>query len=326
MSLKDLTPLDKLYLWISKNNKARLQYVQPREVANEIDITEKEADDLLSSLVDKGQATRYFIFKCSSEYCQEEIVIDSDLIENRAECELCNKTFVPKENVKNLKYIAYEIYKEKNTSNIGEMDYKSKYFDKSDCGKADEVERKLQVVDNISAEVIPFKKGNDYKIFISHNEKDKGIASKLVKLISDIGVKRSSENIFCSSYPGLGVPVGKTIPQYIREEINGNVIVLMLFSENYYSSAASLCEMGAVWVNSKESIPVIIPPFNFEGIKGFVENNSGVYLTNKQHLNEFRNTIREKFNITKNDSESWEMDRDDFIESVKVITDKTIDS
>lgn len=324
MSLTDLTNLDKLSIWISKNNKARLQYVQPREVANEIEVSEEEADSLLSSLVDKGQATRYFIFKCAGEYCQEEIVIDNDEIEEKTECEICNKTFLPKENKNNFKYIAYEIYKEKNIFDIGEMDYKSKYFGKTDCNKADDMDRKLQVVDNIGAGVIQFKNRNDYKIFISHNEKDKDIASKLVKLISDIGVKRSSENIFCSSYPGLGVPVGKTIPQYIREEIKGNVIVLMLFSDNYYSSAASLCEMGAVWVNSKESIPVIIPPFNFEGIKGFVENNSGVYLTNKQHLNEFRNTIREKFNITKNDLESWEMDRDDFIEGIKVIIGKTI--
>ena len=329
MSLKDLTNLDKISIWISKNNRARLQYVQPREVANEIDVTEEEADSLLSSLVDKGQATRYFIFKCAGEYCQEEIVIDNDEIEEKTECEICNKTFLPKENKNNFKYIAYEIYKEKNTSNIGEVDYKSKYFGKTDCSKLDETERKLQVVDNTSAEVIPFKKENNYKIFISHNEKDSDLANIIIDLLEDLGVDSdgSEGKIFCSSALGRGVSIGDDIFKVIKDKFDENIIVLFLFTPNFYKSPACMCEMGATWIKVKEFVPLLIEPMDFSDIKGIINTNiKGFCLNNYSRFAELTDYFISKFQLEEPGIKKYEKIKEKYTKGIEIyIANRVVD-
>ena len=161
------------------------------------------------------------------------------------------------------------------------------------------------------------------KIFISHCQKDESVVRRLIKFLGDIGVPRDKEHIFCSSYTGLGVIVGEKISEYIKNEFDDDIIVLFIFTENYFKSAPCLCEMGATWIKTKEHIPIIIPPFEFEGIKGFIDRDvKGINIINSSDLYELKKKIESIYDIEPN-WDNWETDRDDFIDLVKNIINNT---
>lgn len=329
MKSKGLTDLDKLTIWIENNNNARLKYVEPRSLAKEMDVTEERADELLSSLVDKGQAIRYFIFECPGEFCQEEILVESDDINKKTDCDLCNSVFIPFEERENLKYIAYEIYKKNNNFQMKEVDYKSKYLGVNKSSKSSEYEIK-----NIkSAEVIPFKKenenkeSNDYKIFISHNEKDSNLANIIIDLLEDLGVDSDGNEgkIFCSSALGRGCSIGDDIFEVIKDKFDENIIVLFLFTPNFYKSPACMCEMGATWVKVKEFVPLIIEPMEFPYIKGIINTNiKGFDLSNYNKFSELTDYFIKKFELEEPRNKKYEKIKEKYMKAIELYKDSKI--
>lgn len=86
------------------------------------------------------------------------------------------------------------------------------------------------------------------KIFISHASADKGFVERIVDLLIDLGVRE--DQIFCSSVPGFGIPLGNDIYEYLREEFVGNELhVIFILSNNYYASVACMNEMGAAYLS-----------------------------------------------------------------------------
>ena len=68
------------------------------------------------------------------------------------------------------------------------------------------------------------------KVFISHSTADKEYARAIVRLLTDIGLKR--EMIFCSSLNPYGVPLNKNIYDYIREEFIQKKLYVIFFAFN----------------------------------------------------------------------------------------------
>ena len=89
-------------------------------------------------------------------------------------------------------------------------------------------------------------------IFISHSTRDSQYVEILVDLLRKIGF--TEDNLFCSSYPGYGIPLGKNIYSFLKDCFTDYELhVLFVISEsNYYSSPASLNEMGAAWVKGRK--------------------------------------------------------------------------
>jgi hypothetical protein len=146
------------------------------------------------------------------------------------------------------------------------------------------------------------------KIFISHSSEDKLIVEELIDLLESMGVKPSQ--IFCSSFDGYGIPLGADFLEVIKEEIGKSVLVLFVMSENFYASPVCLCEMGAAWFLSRESIPIIVPPFTFEKIKGVIPLTQGMAINDTLKLNILRDKIIEMFGISSQPMSSWERKRD----------------
>jgi len=146
------------------------------------------------------------------------------------------------------------------------------------------------------------------KIFISHSSQDKLIVEELIDLLESMDIKPSQ--IFCSSFDGYGIPLGANFLEAIKEEIGKSVLVLFVLSENFYNSPVCLCEMGATWVLSRENIPIIVPPFTFEKIKGVIPLTQGLAINDKLKLNLLRDKISEMFGIAPQPMSSWERKRD----------------
>lgn len=156
------------------------------------------------------------------------------------------------------------------------------------------------------------------KIFISHSSKDVEYVKSLVQLLNDIGIKKSDENIFCSSLPGYGIPYGENIYDYLKSELNkSNIMVLFVLSHNYYESAPCLNEMGAAWISSKLSNSVLTPNFDFRKMSGAIDPSKiSFFMHDEDGLNKFKEKIVEIFELEDVNYQIWEKDRKRFVEEI----------
>lgn len=175
-------------------------------------------------------------------------------------------------------------------------------------------QKKMGVEDKITKEVISQSNNlNSSKIFISHSSLDKTKVGALIDLLEAIGVSHSQ--IFCSSYEGYGVALGENFLDRLKTELNSEVLVLFILSENFYKSPISLCEMGATWIKTNKHIPILIPPFDFCDVKGVFPITNGMKINDKDKLNSFKETIEKEFNLIPKTFTIWEKKRDTFISS-----------
>lgn len=87
-------------------------------------------------------------------------------------------------------------------------------------------------------------KNKPHKLFISHSSKDAEYMKAFVDLLVAIGVHKNQ--ITCTSVPQCNIPVGCNIYDWLAEQFQtSDLHVVYAFSDNYYSSVATLNEMGA---------------------------------------------------------------------------------
>ena len=161
-------------------------------------------------------------------------------------------------------------------------------------------------------------------IFISHSTKDSEYVASLVDLLRKIGF--TDKDVFCSSYPGYGIPLGKNIYEFLKNCFKDyELFVLFVISkDNYYSSPASLNEMGAAWVQGAKSIPILLPGMSPAKLKGVVGPDSLAICLDRDNvrydLNSLKNDLLLYFGKQQINESAWEHDRDSFLESCFAIT------
>lgn len=161
-------------------------------------------------------------------------------------------------------------------------------------------------------------------IFISHSTKDSEYVASLVDLLRKIGF--TDKDVFCSSYPGYGVPLGKNIYEFLKNCFKDyELFVLFVISkDNYYSSPASLNEMGAAWVQGAKSIPILLPGMSPAKLKGVVGPDSLAICLDSDNvrydLNSLKNDLLLFFGKQQISESAWEHDRESFLESCFAIT------
>ncbi len=160
------------------------------------------------------------------------------------------------------------------------------------------------------------------KIFISHSSKDVEYVKKIVNLLDGMGLNNTQ--VFCSSIPGYGIPIGKDIFEYLREQYEKyDLHVFIIHSINYYNSPISLNEMGAAWVLRNEATSILLPGFGYTDMKGIVGNREiSIKLDEgetalKDRLNQLYDKITNEFDITKKADIIWEQKRDTFIKEIR---------
>jgi hypothetical protein len=63
-------------------------------------------------------------------------------------------------------------------------------------------------------------------------------------------IRLVSTQVFCSSLDGYRMPIGNDPTKTLKNEINKNVLVVFVLTENFYKSQFCLFEMGATWALS----------------------------------------------------------------------------
>lgn len=158
-----------------------------------------------------------------------------------------------------------------------------------------------------------YKEEKISKIFISHAHADQDYVRRIVDLLESLGV--GEKQIFCTSCPPYGIGLSENFLDTIKKELNNNVLVLFILSNNFYKSPVSMCEMGAVWVNSKEHVPIIIPPFKFEDIKGVIPFTQGFKIDDDEALDYFQEYISRKMSIETSVGK-WNRKKKEFMDSI----------
>lgn len=163
------------------------------------------------------------------------------------------------------------------------------------------------------------------KVFISHATKDFDYVKPITELLEDIGL--TEDQLVCSSVPGYGIPLGVDLYDWLSNQFQScDLHVLFILSDNYYSSAACLNEMGAAWVLKSRYDSILLPGFEFRDIKGAVNPNQisikldGDESVLKQHLNELKDNLVAEFGLHMPSASKWERHRESFIDKEIIIT------
>ena len=134
------------------------------------------------------------------------------------------------------------------------------------------------------------------KIFISHSSLDSNYVGELINLIEGIGITHNQ--IFCSSFEGYGVELGEDFLDRLKKELDEDILVFFILTQNFYNSPISLCEMGATWIKTNKHIPILIPPFDFKDVKGVFPVTNGMKINDKNKLNSLKETLENDFSLT----------------------------
>lgn len=154
------------------------------------------------------------------------------------------------------------------------------------------------------------------RIFISHSSNDIKYVKPFVELLESLGLNR--QTMFCSSVNGYGIPIGQNIYEYLKAEFTDrNILVVMIMSDNYYSSEPCLNEMGATWVMSKEYLTILTGDFDFKQMKGSIDPQKiGFKITDAARLDEFKDKLIEGLNLKPAFDYDWEAARDKFLAEI----------
>ncbi len=160
------------------------------------------------------------------------------------------------------------------------------------------------------------------RLFISHSSKDLEYVEILVDLLESLGL--SGDRIFCTSLEGYGIGLGEDFLDTIRDELRADTLVVFLLSKNFFDSPVCLCEMGATWVQTKEHIPILIPPFGFADVKGVIPTTQGFKINEPMKLNLLKEKIESTFGFKSNlTTSSWERKRDKAVTQLNEAIQKT---
>lgn len=163
-----------------------------------------------------------------------------------------------------------------------------------------------------------------HKLFISHSSKDKEYMEALAEMLEDIGMPDGS--FVCTSIPGHGIPSGAKIFDWLKDQfLKCELRVMFALSHNYYSSAASLNEMGAAWVTKAADTLLLLPGFGFDDIQGCVDPREiGISFEMDDaelhhRLNEFKDILIREHNLPAITQSRWDRHRNKFIKTVRDI-------
>ena len=152
--------------------------------------------------------------------------------------------------------------------------------------------------------------------------KNKDQVVKIADLLHSINLS-PRRDIFCSSLPGYGIPNGANIFDFLRERfLNYDLHIIFVHSPEYYESPVSLNEMGAAWVLRANATSLLLPGFDFSGMKGVIGSDciaiklDGDSSEVKDRLNQLRRELESEFDISDNEDIIWEEARDKFIREI----------
>lgn len=160
------------------------------------------------------------------------------------------------------------------------------------------------------------------KIFLSHNSLDKKYGDAIRNLLMSLGLRK--EQLIYTTHPLHKIPAGNNIFEYLKENIQKDIFVIFLWSNEYLKSAACLNEMGAAWIVESDYINMYTPDFDFNNPQyrncAVDVRQMGVVLKNDEHCK--MGMVELKWKLIQNlelaiDEQEWIYNLDEFMKKIK---------
>ncbi len=136
------------------------------------------------------------------------------------------------------------------------------------------------------------------EIFVSHAVADRELAELLVDFLADaVGV--DPDGIFCSSLAGHGAPLAYDFNKSIRSQVSDPKIFIPLMTPAYMDSRFCLMELGAAWLGSFFTLPIVVPPITFDVVTSTIGLIQAWQIDKETVLEDFRNTVIKALGIAK---------------------------
>ncbi len=153
------------------------------------------------------------------------------------------------------------------------------------------------------------------RIFISHASKDKEIVQAFMNeiLIGALGIKIT--DIFCTTTDGTKIESGNDWRNDIQEHLVGSKVTFLIITPNYKESEICLNEMGAAWVLSGRTIPLIVEPVNYESVGLLQVVKQVEKIQDSKSLDRIRDVLQEDLEIPANEipSDRWTDQKEKFL-------------
>ena len=153
-------------------------------------------------------------------------------------------------------------------------------------------------------------------IFVSHAVADVPVVKAFVTLM-EAGIGVSPKAIFCTSIKGQGIKPGADFKSSIHKSLGSASTVVALISENFYNSPFCMCELGGVWLQSKDFIPILLPPVRFADMKAVLVGLQALRIQSAEDLDELRDELAERLEIEPLPTPRWNEKRDEFLKVLK---------
>jgi len=133
------------------------------------------------------------------------------------------------------------------------------------------------------------------KIFISHSTNDAEIVTAFVDDILVGGLEFKSDEIVCTSSPGMNVTSGEDWRNYLRDSLLAVDAIILVITPNYKSSEICLNEMGAAWASDALVLPTIIQPINYKTVGILAEVKQVEKLDTDEGLDNIYDSLKKVF-------------------------------
>lgn len=122
----------------------------------------------------------------------------------------------------------------------------------------------------------------------------------------------------------IQIPIGDNIFDYLKENIQKDIFVIYLWSNEYLKSAACLNEMGATWIVESDYINIYTPDFDFNNTQyhncAVDTKKMGIILKDDERCKigmvELKNKLLERLGLTI-DEQEWVYHLDEFMKDIK---------
>ncbi len=308
-----------LALFVLRTTLKQCENLTDDILMKKLEISKEEVHNLIDVLHKEHVIRLKYTFQCPK--CEEMNTLYEKDFAEATDCQFCGETISVQSLIKE-STIRYVLDK----SDFCEY-MEENYREELVAAKKGESPRPRvvpfsQVAGTASEEDVLQTQSKESRLFISHCTKDTEYVKEFVRFLEAIGMPEGS--IFCSSVEGYKIEWGQDIYDYLETEfnnINKNLIVLFMLSENYYNSTPCLNEMGATWVLKKEYRSVLLPGFEYTKIEGAIDAKKvGIKFDNPNlsyDLNNVKQQMALIFGFEPPVDNKWDRIRNDFISDIK---------
>ncbi len=149
------------------------------------------------------------------------------------------------------------------------------------------------------------------KIFVSHAHRDQELARAVANLLQ-LGCGVANEDILATSLEGKKISPGTRFNEFLQDELQGAPLVVQLLTPAFYESAFCLCEAGAAWALEVRTFPLLVPPLEYENVRGVIEGAHLAKIDVQPDLDTLRDTVEEVLG-DKAPTAEWNTHRSSFL-------------